>query len=434
MTAEEEKARLFDEAQAAVMRIQGQQSPLPSAGMSGAALYSDAMSAINKPLVNGRPSASSSALQSAADEKAVLQRYYEAQNAVLQNHTAHYGTLPEGTDPTIPLSAYTPPPSGSTAGPARISPPIPSSPPPFAASPSHPMDALSALTEKERMRRHYEAQDASAASNPPLAPPRLTAPVASGARLSAFGPTTTFGSPPPFPPPTLPTQPLDAFSEKEMLKRRYEAQDAAALGPAPPGTPPRSSTLMSNGSRSRPPPTPPTLAGLPGTPGIGRPPTAAEEKARLKALYEAEDRGSQMFKQPYPSPPPSERQEHSSDERQVTPPYAARSFVAPPPPPPLAPKPPKEYIQETQEEDLRTHAKLQAIDLRGPAVLDTLEADIIPSKRIDNYRAAAVTGPPPLSPSSEYSPEPSPSSLVSSYPTPGPPPPLPPPPPPLVIE
>ena len=46
----------------------------------------------------------------------------------------------------------------------------------------------------------------------------------------------------------------------------------------------------------------------------GRPLTAAEEKARLKAMYEAEDRGSSRpapmpmplhQQSPYPSPPPS---------------------------------------------------------------------------------------------------------------------------------
>ncbi len=95
--------------------------------------------------------------------------------------------------------------------------------------------------------------------------------------------------------------------------------------------------------------------------------TAAEEKARLKAMYEGEDRGIAPrppvpAQSPYPSPPPSNGYHDGVPVPRTTPSPPQYTNGTIPPPPPLAPKPPKEYIEETQQEDIRTAAKLQAID------------------------------------------------------------------------
>ncbi|KAI0822774.1 hypothetical protein BC628DRAFT_1387606 [Trametes gibbosa] len=471
LTAEEEKARLYEQAQAAVARarsfdgsdaafvngrvvssssIATARNPSVSAG---AALFSEAMSAINRPVGSGSspaPSGSSPPLfvpitspttsiasptpgrqsttpsvLSAADEKAMLQRYYDAKNAVYQTQSAHYGRVPGNAGPVPYDALYPNSPQTAGATPSQpnspgqpLSAPPPQTPPagmppPFQAasgsSSQHPI-----LSEKERMRRHYEAQDAAATHQqqqqqtpPPQAqwqalPPQEPypgsptspqgyphsppmAPMSVGVgRVNSYGPAPT-GTPPPFSP--TPSQPLSAFEEKEMLRRRYATEDGTS--PMSPTPPVRSSQIV-NGARSRPPPTPPLS---PQTPRNGRPLTAAEEKARLKALYEVDDTarrtppavyvppphvlammGSQQV--PYPSPPPSNGY-HSMEriDRGVprTPPPFANART-PPPPPPLAPKPPREYIEETRAEDLRTAAKLQAIDRGSSAdVLATLK-------------------------------------------------------------
>ncbi|KAI0636594.1 hypothetical protein C8Q77DRAFT_512611 [Trametes polyzona] len=477
-TAEEEKARLYEQAQAAVARTHSVDSsvatgrvmgsstlaPAQSSSMSaGAVLFSEAMPAINRPVmpasssgssgtppppsvaspvrspsyttpiaspVPARQSATPSVL-SAADEKAMLHRYFEAKNAVLQTQTAHYGRVPGNAEP-VPYDALYP------ASPQHVAPPVTSQsqplsppishtspagmPPPFQAaagsSSQHPI-----LSEKQRLRRHFEAQDAAAAAmqqqqqqqqqpRPPQTPPQPQwqppppqepypaspnlhaypySPPPMGAlspgvtRASSYGAPPVPGGPPPFSAPS--SQPLSAYEEKEMLRRRYEAQDAAApMSPAPPAPPPARASQVVNGTRSRPPPTPPTS---PHAQGSGRPLTAAEEKARLKAMYEAEDRSTQrpppplqVFQTaatavPYPSPPPSNGY-HTRDNTTRTPPPAPAPATVPntpPPPPPLAPKPPREYIEETRAEDLRTAAKLEAIDRADPAnVIASLKA------------------------------------------------------------
>ncbi|PIL24328.1 hypothetical protein GSI_14081 [Ganoderma sinense ZZ0214-1] len=451
LTAEEEKARLFESAQAAVVRARGQEafeaagrfasfhgtssssgagsggnarSPAVSAG---AALYSEAMSAINRPVTSGSaPSQSGSAgspygvssplpaqtpitpasahgrqptsgtLPSAAEEKAMMARYYEAKNAVWQTQSAHYGRVPGNAGP-VPYDALypdqqnaSPAPShnqlypgspGPAPAPSLTGSPPAGAPPPFPAegSSQHPI-----LSEKERLRRHYEAQDAAAAQpqqqqqwEPSPPPPQdnyaATPPPGPYPLTPATPPTAPYalsppsGSPPPF---SSPKTQLSAFDEKEMLRRKYEQQDAAANGSprATPTPPPRTSHLVNgSGGRGRPPPTPPSPAPMPGTPATARPLTAAEEKARLKAMYEAEDRvapprSPPPAQSPYPSPPPSNGYHDGTPVPRTTPSPPQLVNGAIPPPPPLAPKPPKEYIEETQQEDIRTTAKLQAID------------------------------------------------------------------------
>ncbi|KAI0647439.1 hypothetical protein C8Q79DRAFT_627503 [Trametes meyenii] len=475
LTAEEEKARLYESAQAAVARAQSYDGAVASAidsrasgagpsaatrspSMSpGAALFSEAMSAISKPMaassspatpppsttpvaatspisaavaspiVSPTPARQSSSptLLSAIDEKAMLQRYYEAKNAVFQTQTAHYGRVPGNAGPVSYDNLYpgsqqaaSPVPSQSFTQSQPLSPPTSRTPPagmppPFAAasgSSSHPI-----LSEKERLRRHFEAQDAAAAApqQPSVPQPQWQSPQAQWqsppppesypgspapphgypqspmAPMSAVVPPHSnsyvpppVDSPPPFSAP--PSQPLSAYEEKEMLRRRYEAQDGGSRPAVPPTPPARTSQLM-NGARARPPPTPPMS---PNTPASARPMTAAEEKARLRAMYEAEDRGQRLptpvqvlplgaqGQVPYPSPPPSNGY-HSAEaiERPPTTPSPAPTAIpkTPPPPPPLAPKPPREYIEETRAEDLRTAAKLQAIDRIGSVdVIDSL--------------------------------------------------------------
>ncbi|KAI0672832.1 hypothetical protein C8Q78DRAFT_1021602 [Trametes maxima] len=463
LTAEEEKARLYESAQAAVARAQsydgagvsavdsraggaGSSGAARSPSMSpGAALFSEAMSAINKPTVASSSPAtppplttpapvaspvsatvaspiasptparqSSPGLLSAVDEKAMLQRYYEAKNAVFQTQTAHYGRVPGNAGPVSYDNLYPGSQQAASSAPSQSltqSQPLSSPtsgtppagmPPSFAAasgSSSHPI-----LSEKERLRRHFEAQDAAAATQQPPAPqtqspqaqwqsppppesypgsptPPHGYPQSPMAPMSAIVPTHSnsyvpppVDSPPPFSAP--PSQPLSAYEEKEMLRRRYEAQDGVSR-PAVPPTPPARTSQLANGARARPPPTPPMS---PHTPATARPMTAAEEKARLRAMYEAGDRAQRLptpvqvpppgahGQLPYPSPPPSNGY-HSAEaiERPPTTPSPAPTAIpkTPPPPPPLAPKPPREYIEETRAEDLRTAAKLQAIDRIG---------------------------------------------------------------------
>ncbi|RPD66516.1 hypothetical protein L226DRAFT_566938 [Lentinus tigrinus ALCF2SS1-7] len=409
LTAEEEKARLFEDAQRRVARARGFEgsdasgsspyaanvsSPNPVGGSSsaggssaaarvpsisaGAALYSEAMSAINKPVTsptpNKSPTTPGSALPSAADEKAMLQRYYEAKNAVWQTQSSHYGRVPGNAGPVQYDSLYqATSPATSIPGPqspSHVASPHADMPPPFAdataGSSSHPI-----LSEKERQRRHYEAMDAAAAQQQQSWQP--APPLAEYASSPPPGPypgppAVPAGAPPPFSP-SPKSPPLSAYEEKEMLRRRYEQQDSASAPGTTPTPPPRASQVP-NGVRARPPPTPPISPNAPGTPVSARPLTAAEEKARLKALYEAEDRAggppralAPPAQSPYPSPPPSNGYHDQLDVSRTTP----SPQTTPPPPPPLAPKPPREYIEETQLEDKRTTAKLQAIDAAGLA-------------------------------------------------------------------
>ncbi|TBU50313.1 hypothetical protein BD309DRAFT_501585 [Dichomitus squalens] len=442
-SAEEEKAqaRRFEEAKAAVVRARGQEafeaasgsalSAAPVASGSarspalspGATIYSEAMAAINRPVTAGsthstgsvtspyhsQPSqpvvtpttpastygrdSSSGALPSAAEEKAMMARYYEAKTAVWQTQSAHYGRVPgnAGPDPVpydalypgqqaiSPVSQVQPYPVSSLS----VQPPPAGMPPAFVASGSsqHPI-----LSEKERLRRHYEAQDAVAAQAqqpPPQWQPAPPPPqdYASSPPPGPYPELSPAGNPPPF---SAPQTPLSAYAEKEMLRRKYEQQDAAAQGtPLPTPTPPPRTSQMINGSggRGRPPPTPPISPNvMPGTPSSARPLTAAEEKARLKAMYEAEDRTAGArppipTQSPYPSPPPSNGY-HDPTAVPRTTPSPQLPISAIPPPPPLAPKPPKEYIEETQQVDIRTTAKLQAIDA---GELDPELASLAPS-------------------------------------------------------
>jgi hypothetical protein len=123
------------------------------------------------------------------------------------------------------------------------------------------------------------------------------------------------------------------------MRKKLEARDAQ-LASRSPSTP---QPLRSNGIRegegrlspsrsptggSRPAPVPPASAS-----GATRVLTAAEEKALLRSKYDVHDSNRKAT----PQPP-----------NKASPPLASAST-----PPPLMPRPPAEYIKETQEEDAR---------------------------------------------------------------------------------
>ena len=360
-TAEEEKIRLFDKAQATAKRTQAlgtysghsressetngsSGTTKPSRSMSsisaGAALYQHAVSSMNKnPTSNTSPDASvdvsparspdppspplstSSKIAphypSAEDEKAALKRYHEAKLAVDRSQNTQYATREGISSSSAPVAYDTLYPSTSMSRSESYGAPNQPGgsdmPPPF----DGPNDRPHYLNEKERLRRQYEAQDAAAlAAQSSAAPSELSPSYAISPSYSPPGQSSV----------------LSALSEKELLRRRYEEQDAAALAQQQhPPTPP---IRAINGSRL--PPLPPSGSG-------SRPLTAAEEKAQLRAKYAAEEQhaNGNSNGNGYASA------SASGSTSALFPPSTDPS------PPPLMPRPPVQYIQETQEEDAR---------------------------------------------------------------------------------
>ncbi|KAJ7694127.1 hypothetical protein B0H17DRAFT_1330075 [Mycena rosella] len=329
-TAEEEKLRLFTEAQEAVKKTQGLEF---YSGPSRSGSYqASTHGRSNSDLANGSGSSQPTAVSAAAggssrtrsdsgqkvtpkvpqyltaeQEKAALRRYQEAREAVVRvqgyitdegaDVKSASGSSPIAYDSLFPSPAL---PSGSSANASNGK---GDSPPPFeATSPD-----LSRLSEKERLRRAYAAQDAAAAlqNNKPVndAPPPFSG-------VSSQG-----------------------LSEKEMLQRKFDAQDAEARRAAgAPRPPPRK---VSNSSLGRP---------TPAASGPVKVLTALEEKALLKARYDAENAGSK---------PKVNGNAVYTNGSGLSSPSSASAPSTPPVPPPLMPRPPVEYIQETQEEDAR---------------------------------------------------------------------------------
>lgn len=261
---------------------------------------------------------------SAEQEKAALRRYHEAKAAVDRNQGSSYGDPPPPSAAPISYDAlYGPPQSSSSAPPPSDLPPSfesSSSQAPRGPNPNY-------LSEKEKLRRAYEAQDAAALAQSPAisavgAPGYIQAPQPAIAQMQAQAQSSSSSSMP------------SAYQEKEMLRRRYEAQDAAAGAPTTtPTPPPRTRGSPANtpprGALPQPrsPPLPPS-----GSSSNYQPLSAAEEKARLKAKYEAEANGiptnGMGASPPYQSPPYQPNGE---------PDYAV--------PPPLAPRHTKDYLQ-----------------------------------------------------------------------------------------
>lgn len=317
----------------------------------------------------------------AEQEKAALRRYEEAKRAV---------ELSQGGDeiPTSNPIAYDSlyPPSIPAAS-GSSSQPVGDAPPSFEAA-AGGNNIMAHLSEKERLRRAYEASDAAAMAQAKTPPP------------------ATYAAPPPAPAPTpapvpapavnLPDQYANALEEKDAVRRKLEARDAQLAAKANKQntqTPPRGNAASPNGATvpSSPGRSPNSNAGFRPTPQppatASRMPTAAEEKALLQAKLEARDGG---------------RKATATQPTQAT---------TPPAPPPLMPRPPVEYIKETQDEDAR---------------LSRLNSELVPN--IDNGASKANGAEPPsgAAPGLDMKPfTPFRSAFDTPSPTPGPPPPLP---------
>jgi hypothetical protein len=376
-TAEEEKIRLFTHAQNNARIVQGlaqdlndstsgraghgrvssrdssrsfQQGVGPPVISAGAALYSHAMASVHKPswgtpVTSHPPPASqtlkSSRLPTAAEEKDILRRYHDATRAVQRHHEANFGSsdgVMSSTSSKLPHDTSVGPYPGSDLD---TSSPAPDElPPPWVPSPE--FSQLEGMSEKERYRIAFEARERAAAEQ------------------------QSASSPPPASPTTSP--PADYYTATGTLPPDLDSSDPPGADgglppPWQPGPPAMQSGLPPH-LRARSPPLPPS----PIQPGQQRMLSAAEEKAFLKAKYEAETQGAAMRpplspQRPneynssprtpptpglLPSPIRSELPT-SRDQRQISPPRS---------PPPLLPRPPASYIRETAEEDARLQDEL----------------------------------------------------------------------------
>ena len=342
MSAEEEKLRLFQQAQAAAQITQG--LPYTAPPPTHARNNSDSLN-IGQPSSNGKPNAAALYAQAinaqgrsgpsastpskakptlpqyltADQEKAALRRYEEAKRAVDRTQNSEFSSdaTPASSAP-IAYESLFPAAASSSSRPSATD-----QPPPF----NSPVIPQSQLSEKERLRRAYEANDAAARARQNASPP------------------------PPLSPPSH-GQYTSALEEKEALRRKFEERDnAQAKGALLPQTLPRNGSFGSDtnsaaverspssvrspstkATASRPTPLPPSA-------GTSRVLTAAEEKALLRAKLEARD--AQINRKP------TVNGNHNPS--------------APITPPPLMPRPPVEYIKETQEEDARV-SRLNNVD------------------------------------------------------------------------
>ncbi|KAG1827381.1 uncharacterized protein BJ212DRAFT_1474530 [Suillus subaureus] len=314
-TAEEEKVRLFDKAQAIAKRTQAlgasshsressevNGSPgLSKSSRSNPTSYTSPNASVDvspsrSPNPPSPPLSTSSKTvphyRSAEEEKATLKRYQEAKLAVDRSQNTQYATREGISSSAAPVAYDTLYPSSSISRSASYGaqPSGSDMPPPFDGPNGQPQY----LNEKERLRRHHEAQDAAA----------MAAQSSAAADMSPSYTASPLYSPP------ARSSTTSALSEKELLRRRFEEQDAAALAQQQPQSPPPRAV---NGSRL-----PPT----PVTPMSGsRPLTAAEEKAQLRAKYAAEEQqangnvsaSASGFNSHHPSP--SETQEQDARVR-----------------------------------------------------------------------------------------------------------------------
>lgn len=371
-TAEEEKLRLYQEAQNAAYRTQIQ--GLADEDRPG------------RSLVNG---GSPPPKQAHPEEPSVTMH---KQNSLSQDEPAYPTKLAQPTETkTTGAQLYQHAIASMSKKPSVSRPVNPPSPPAPKSQRSYPTaeEEKAALRYWEAKRAVDRHQQVSAMNMAPLSPDQGDGPIAyddlypagvsaaqagSSHMVNGHGRRVSESSsrdhvaPPPPPPMSSPPASIyeSAMSEKERLRRKYEAEDAAASRVSPPTPPARAS-----GSRASPPgydsPLPPSsLRSQPLPPADYSGPrflTAAEEKARLRAQMEAEEaaaavaQGSSSAGPSRPTGPPTRspslmsyvRHEPSEDE------------LPPPPPPPLAPRPPADYIERTLEEDLRSQAEQHAV-------------------------------------------------------------------------
>jgi hypothetical protein len=265
-------------------------------------------SSSNRPTATPQYPAKVPQYPTAEEEKAALKRYQDAKSAVDRTHGLSPGDGPSAPEPISYDALYPSASSSSRTAPATTS--NSDLPPPFDAT-----TTTSALPEKERLRRAYDAQDAAALSRQAT----ITSPGAPG--------TYNYRnvSPPPF---TNggPSASGSGSGSSTLNNGRVPALRSGSQR-GPPG-----------GGGSRPPPAAPVASG-------SRVLSAAEEKAMLKAKYDAEDRTTNG------SATPPILSASSSGGKSMT----ASSTT----PPPLAPRPPAEYIRETREEDARVSRYVQ---------------------------------------------------------------------------
>jgi hypothetical protein len=372
-SAEREKQQLYDQAQAAVIRTQGiGYSPPPESVTQpvsvGAALYSDAMLAVRlREPQNTQPHSSPESDTAISQnpplptEKEMVRRYYDAKAAASRNQGQDYAQA----EP-ISYEALYPSNNPNTGMPSRPS--NSDQPPSFASRQDElpmftPGSQHPILSEKERLRRHYEVQDMPTPFYMPSPQPAQI--LQSHPHQFPITPPQSNSPPPPL---NYSSAPMNPLAEKEMLRKKYEAEDAARLAQNQPTRMPPTTPTRSGSSLPPVPPVPSIQASFPGRPltaaeekaqlaaryanspprsppSMGRPLTAAEEKAQLKAQYDVRDQVT--------SPP--------IQPQQIQSPASAFSNVNPnntlPYPPPLKPRPPVDYINQTKEEDDRTHSQ-----------------------------------------------------------------------------
>lgn len=364
--------------------------------------------AVTKPASPPAQATSSRPFASAQKEKETMRLYQEATDRVNQTVNGEVpidaGAVVSGLGgpvayeqlyPSAVKSASPPPAAHAYQAPSDL-------PPPFEAG--APKNAKEQLDEKERMRQNYERRDAEELTK------RQQVNAGSSSGSHSY-------DPPPFPSGPSPSDVGEAISEKEILRRRFAQQDREAMGVPSytpvspsrhvsvsavpsysPSPPPRrqvstSGSLMPHNVRaSRPTPLPPV------GPGGFKPLTAAEEKATLKARYDAENNaaGSTYYQASPPATPPYMNGRGSAH----TPPLhrdsssTGASVPTPKTPPPLAPRPPPSYIAETQAED----ARVSAYALTGTLPSDAGGAATVGLIHMNGSVFKAPGPPPPLPP------------------------------------
>lgn len=332
LSAAEEKALLYDKAQAAVTQAQRQGPDVVRSSTSGpnnqnskptaSEMYRQAMANVStnrnqpsSPHIMSGPSQKQLTSPSqipqyltAEQEKAALKRYEEARSAVdrLQNQPIAYDSL----YPKV---------GGASSS-------SPDAPPSFEASVSSVTVAVSSMTaaqEKAVLAERMRAADNQHSTQLSTLPPSFS--------YAAVSPSASSSGNP------LPQKEyMEAAAEKEAMRKKMEARDASRKKSSGMAMPSRNASFTTG---TRPTPTPPPMS--PPISNATAVMSAAEEKALLKAKLEAK----------------ASKREPFTHRQQAPQPYSPGMMPAIPPateaPPPLMPRPPAAYIQETREEDER---------------------------------------------------------------------------------
>lgn len=287
------------------------------------------------------PAVPLSSLPSTLSEKEQMKRYYEARDRVDR-------ATQQQSSPTLNDAE----PSSSTA----LAPPIAGPSQTKLPTGSPGSTAPGAMSEKEQMRRYYEAQDrVNRASRTPA--------------TSSLGHGNPSPSPPASPipgPSTLVPPPPQAgpsgLTEKEQMKRYYEAMDRVrtATGGAGASSSGSAAPPVASGSGSG--PSAGSGAGPSSAPPIGSPAwlSAEDEKEQMRKRYESATQAvsrrthGQRASQSSPPPPTASTSAHGSPIKSQVggSPTAAYSYASKPPmpeddgpPPPLPARPPQEYVR-----------------------------------------------------------------------------------------